>query len=210
MAVLRPVRLVIENYPGGQTEEFEVANHPQIPELGYRTIPFSRELWIESDDFMEEPVKGFKRLAPGTEVRLRNAYIIRCIAAERDTDGTITAIRCTYDPDTKSGQPGSERKVKGVIHWVSAPHALTAEVRLYDRLFSVPNPSGDDWKSLINPASIELLIDCKLEQSLADAAPEDRFQFERNGYFCADRHDSRPGVPVFNRTVTLRDSWNTK
>jgi glutaminyl-tRNA synthetase len=128
----------------------------------------------------------------------------------KDSAGNVVEIRCSYDPETKSGLPGAERKVKGVIHWVSAPHSLTAEIRLYDRLFSVPNPSGDDWKSLINPASVEVLVDSKLEQSLADALPEDRFQFERNGYFCADMHDSRPGAPVFNRTVTLRDSWTTK
>jgi len=210
MAVLRPVKLVLENYPEGKSEEFTVSNHPQSPELGSRTVPFSRELWIELDDFMEEPVKGFKRLAPGTEVRLRNAYIIKCIAAMRDEHGAITEIRCSYDPETKSGMPGSERKVKGVIHWVSAPHALSAEVRLYDRLFSVSNPSGDNWKELINPDSVEVLAGCQLEQSLACAGPESRFQFERNGYFCADRHDSRPGAPVFNRTVTLRDSWNIK
>jgi glutaminyl-tRNA synthetase len=144
------------------------------------------------------------------EVRLRNAYIIKCLEAVKDTQGNITEIRCSYDPDTKSGLPGSERKVKGVIHWVSAPHAVTAEIRLYDRLFSVANPSGDDWKKLINPASIDILANCKLEPSLVNAAPEACFQFERSGYFCADRHDSRQGTPVFNRTVTLRDSWTTK
>jgi glutaminyl-tRNA synthetase len=210
MAVLRPLKLVLENYPEGTSEEFEVANHPQKPELGSRKVPFSRELWIESDDFMEEPVKGFKRLAPGTEVRLRNAYIIKCIDAVKDENGNIVEIRCSYDPETKSGMPGAERKVKGVIHWVSAPHALSAEVRLYDRLFSASNPSGDDLKALINPASIEVLANCKLERSLADAVPEARFQFERNGYFCVDRHDSKAGAPAFNRTVTLRDSWITK
>jgi glutaminyl-tRNA synthetase len=210
MAVLRPLKLVLENYPEGASEEFEVANHPQKPELGSRKVPFSRELWIESDDFMEEPVKGFKRLAPGIEVRLRNAYIIKCIDAVKDENGDIIKIRCSYDPETKSGMPGAERKVKGVIHWVSAPHALSAEVRLYDRLFSASNPSGDDWKALINPASMEVLANCKLERSLADAAPEARFQFERNGYFCVDRHDSKTGAPAFNRTVTLRDSWTTK
>jgi glutaminyl-tRNA synthetase len=200
----------MENYPEGASEEFEVANHPQKPELGSRKVPFSRELWIETEDFMEEPAKGFKRLAPGIEVRLRNAYIIKCIDAVKDENGDIVEIRCSYDPETKSGMPGAERKVKGVIHWVSAPHALTAEVRLYDRLFSASNPSGDDWKALINPASIEVLANCKLERSLADAVPEARFQFERNGYFCVDRHDSKTGAPAFNRTVTLRDSWITK
>jgi len=210
MAVLRPLKLVMENYPEGASEEFEVANHPQKPELGTRKVPFSRELWIETEDFMEEPAKGFKRLAPGIEVRLRNAYIIKCIDAVKDENGDIVEIRCSYDPETKSGMPGADRKVKGVIHWVSAPHALTAEVRLYDRLFSASNPSGDDWKALINPASIEVLANCKLESSLAGAAPESRFQFERNGYFCVDRHDSKTGAPAFNRTVTLRDSWITK
>lgn len=210
MAVLNPLRLVLDNYPAGESEEFDVANHPQNPELGTRKVPFSREVWIERDDFMEEPVKGFKRLAPGTEVRLRNAYIIKCESVEKDADGTLTAVHCSYDPDTKSGLPGSERKVKGVIHWVSAPHAISADVRLYDRLFSVSNPSGDSWKDQINPASVELLTNCKLEQSLAEAAPEERFQFERSGYFCVDRVDSRPGAPVFNRIVTLRDSWNAK
>jgi glutaminyl-tRNA synthetase len=207
MAVLRPLKLVLDNYPEGATEDFMVANHPQKPDLGSRTVPFCRELWIEQDDFMEEPVKGFKRLSPGMEVRLRNAYIIKCTHVVKDEKGMITEIHCSYDPDTKSGMPGSERKVKGVIHWVSAPHALNAEVRLYDRLFSVPNPSCDDWKSQINPNSVELLFGCKLEQSLATVEPETRFQFERNGYFCADRVDSAPGKPVFNRTVTLRDSW---
>ena len=210
MAVLRPLKLVMENYPEGASEEFEVANHPQKPELGSRKVPFSRELWIETEDFMEEPAKGFKRLAPGIEVRLRNAYIIKCIDAVKDENGDIVEIHCSYDPETKSGMPGADRKVKGVIHWVSAPHALTAEVRLYDRLFSASNPSGDDWKALINPASIEVLANCKLESSLAGAAPESRFQFERNGYFCVDRYDSKTGAPAFNRTVTLRDSWITK
>jgi glutaminyl-tRNA synthetase len=207
MAVLRPLKLILDNYPEGAAEEFVVANHPQKPDLGSRLVPFCRELWIERDDFLEEPVKGFKRLSPGMEVRLRNAYIIKCASVVKNENGEITEIHCSYDPDTKSGMPGSERKVKGVIHWVSAPHALNAEVRLYDRLFSVPNPSGDDWKSQINPNSVEILINCKLERSLAAAEPEARFQFERNGYFCADRFDSVPGEPVFNRTVTLRDSW---
>lgn len=210
MAVLRPVKLVIDNYPEEVSEEFTVANHPQKPELGSRQVPFSRELWVEADDFMEVPVKGFKRLTPGVEVRLRNAYIIKCIGAVKDSNGTITEIRCSYDPDTRSGMPGSDRKVKGVIHWVSAPDAVNAEVRLYDRLFSVANPAGDQWKSFINPDSMEILSGCKLEKSLAAAIPEERFQFERNGYFCADAVHSKPGFPVFNRTVTLRDSWSTK
>ncbi len=208
MAVLRPLKLIIENYPEDVTDEFEIANHPQKPELGSRKVPFSRELWIENDDFMEEPVKGFKRLAPGAEVRLRNAYIVKCVGLLKDETGNISEVRCTYDPETRSGMPGAERKVKGVIHWVSACHALNAEVRLYDRLFEVESPNGDGWKQLINQSSVEILFSCKLEPSLAVAESEERFQFERNGYFCVDLKDSQPGAPVFNRTITLRDSWN--
>ncbi|AJE02016.1 glutamine--tRNA ligase/YqeY domain fusion protein [Geobacter pickeringii] len=207
MAVLHPVKLVIENYPEGEGEQFSLANHPQRPELGSRTVPFCRELFIEQDDFMENPVKGFHRLAPGKEVRLRGAYIVTCTGFVKDETGAVTEIRCSYDPETRSGLPGAERKVKGVIHWVSARHAVAAEVRLYDRLFSVPNPAGDDWKALINPASVEILRDCRLEPSLARAGAEERFQFERQGYFCVDLRETRPGTPVFNRTVTLRDSW---
>ncbi len=210
MGVLRPVKLIIDNYPADGTEEFQVANHPQQPELGSRAVPFGKELWIEADDFQEIPEKGFKRLTPGAEVRLRAAYIVKCIGADKDADGNVVAVRCTYDPETKSGLPGAERKVKGVIHWVSARHAVTAEVRLYDRLISVPSPSGDDWKGDLNPDSIQLLTDCKLEPLLAAAGAEERFQFERQGYFCVDLKDSQPGRPVFNRTVTLRDSWVKK
>lgn len=210
MAVLRPLRLVIGNYPEGEAEDLTIAYHPQRPDLGGRPVPFGRELFIERDDFMEVPPKGFKRLSPGEEIRLRGAYIVKCTGVERDGEGNVTTVRCTYDPETRSGLPGSERKVKGVIHWVSATHAVTAEVRLYDRLFTVPNPSGDDWKELLNPLSVEIVRDCRLEPSLALARPEDRFQFERQGYFCADRVDSQPGAPVFNRTVTLRDSWAKK
>ncbi len=210
MGVLRPLKLVVENYPEGEEEEFQVANHPQQPELGSRAVPFSRELWIEADDFQEVPEKGFKRLTVGSEVRLRNAYIVKCTGVEKDGDGNVVAVRCSYDPETKSGLPGAERKVKGVIHWVSARHAVTAEVRLYDRLISVPSPSGDDWKGDLNPDSVQLLTDCRLEPSLAAAKPEERFQFERQGYFSVDPKDSQPGRPVFNRTVTLRDSWAKK
>jgi glutaminyl-tRNA synthetase len=156
------------------------------------------------------PEKGFKRLSPGSEVRLRAAYIIQCTGVEKDAEGQVAAVRCSYDPETKSGLPGAERKVKGVIHWVSARHALTAEVRLYDRLISVASPSGGDWKADLNPNSSQVLTGCQLEPSLAAAKPEERFQFERQGYFCADLKDSRPGRPVFNRTVTLRDSWVKK
>jgi glutaminyl-tRNA synthetase len=209
MAVLRPLKLVVENYPEGETVEFETANHPQQPEMGSRMVPFSRELYIERDDFMEEPVKGFKRLAPGTEVRLRNAYIVRCTGVEKDAAGNVIEVRCSYDPDSHTGGATADRKVKGVIHWVSAPHAVPAEVRLYDRLFSDPNPDrgGQDYKTFLNPGSLEVLPAAMLERSLADALPGSRFQFERQGYFCADEKDSAPGRPVFNRTVTLRDSW---
>jgi glutaminyl-tRNA synthetase len=207
MAVLRPLKLIVENYPEEQSELFTAPNHPQRPELGERNIPFCRELYIERDDFMEVPVKGFKRLSPESEVRLRNAFIIRCTGVERDESGVVTAVRCTYDRDTLSGGAAAGRKVKGVIHWVSARHGIPTQVRLYDRLITVANPAGDDWKSLLNPDSVELLADAVIEPALASAQPEERFQFERQGYFCADRKDSTPGKPVFNRTVTLRDSW---
>ena len=207
LAVLRPLKLVIENYPQELVEEFSAANHPQRPEMGVRSIPFCRELYIERDDFMEVPAKGFKRLSLGSEVRLRYSFIIRCTSVEKDESGAVTAVRCSYDRDTLSGGPAADRKVKGVIHWVSARHGIPADVRLYDRLITVPNPSGDDWKSLLNPDSTELLTDAVVEPSLAAAGPEERFQFERQGYFCTDRKDSVPGRPVFNRTVTLRDSW---
>jgi glutaminyl-tRNA synthetase len=210
MAVLRPLRLVIVNYPAGGSEELTIANHPQNPELGSRNVPFSGELFIEEDDFQETPEKGFKRLSPGMEVRLRNAYIIRCDSFEKDATGNITALHCSYDPETRTGLPGSERKVKGVIHWVSAPHSITADVRLFDRLITVPNPGGGDWKQELNPDSIEILSGARLEPSLATAPAEASFQFERQGYFCVDAKDSTPGKPVFNRTVTLRDSWAKK
>jgi len=210
MAVLTPLLLVIGNYPAGESEELSFANHPQRPELGLRNVPFSGELFIERDDFQEVPEKGFKRLSPGSEVRLRNAYIIRCDSFEKDAAGNITTLRCSYDPDTRTGMPGSERKVKGVIHWVSAPHAAVAEVRLYDRLITVANPGGDDWKEELNADSIKIVKDARIEPSLTHAQPEACFQFERQGYFCVDRKDSAPGRPVFNRTVTLRDSWGGK
>ena len=210
MAVLTPLQLVIDNYPAGESEELSFANHPQRPELGLRNVPFSGELFIERDDFQEVPEKGFKRLSPGSEVRLRNAYIIRCDSFEKDAAGNITTLRCSYDPDTRTGMPGSERKVKGVIHWVSAPHAAVAEVRLYDRLITVANPGGGDWKEELNADSIKIVKDARIEPSLTHAGSEACFQFERQGYFCVDRKDSAPGVPVFNRTVTLRDSWGGK
>jgi glutaminyl-tRNA synthetase len=210
MAVLRPLKLIIDNYPAGGSEEFKVANHPKNEAMGSRAVPFSREVWIEADDFQEVPEKGFKRLSPGVEVRLRAAYIVKCGETEKDASGRIVAVHCTYDPETKSGLPGSERKVKGVIHWVSAAHAVTAPVRLFDRLISVATPGSGDWKSELNPESIQVLTDARLEPSLAEAAPEDRFQFERQGYFTVDLKESQPGRPVFNRTVTLRDSWEKK
>jgi glutaminyl-tRNA synthetase len=212
MAVLRPLKVVITNYPEGQVEEFEAVNNPEDPSAGTRRVPFSRELWIERDDFMEAPPPKFYRLAPGKEVRLRYAYFIKCEEAVRDAAGNVVELRCTYDPATRGGDsPPDGRKVKATLHWVSAPHALDAEVRLYDTLFTVRDPmnvaDGTDWKSLLNPRSLEVVRAAKTEPCLAAAAPESRWQFERLGYFCADRRDSKPGAPVFNRTVTLRDEW---
>ena len=207
MAVLRPLKLVIDNYPEDRVEEFQSANHPQKPEMGTRSIHFCREIHIEQDDFQENPQKGFHRLAPGQEVRLRNAYIVKCTGVIKDVSGVVTEVHCDYDPDTHAGGPASGRKVKGTIHWVSARHGVAAEVRLYDRLFTVANPGGDDWKGLLNHASMEILSTCRIEPGLADALPEAYYQFERCGYFCVDVRDSRPGSPVFNRTVTLRDTW---
>ena len=209
IAVLDPLRLVIDNYPEGKEEICSAPNHPQKPDRGRRDLPFSRELWIERDDFMEVPSKGFFRLAPGAEVRLRYAYIVKCERVEKDGDGRVLAVHCSYDPQTRSGTAGAEaRKVKGNIHWVSAKHALEAEVRLYDRLFTVPNPGsgGTDFLAQLNPKSIDLRR-AKIEPGLQSANPEERFQFERHGYFVADVRDSVPGKPVFNRAVTLRDSW---
>ncbi|MGH9956629.1 MAG: glutamine--tRNA ligase/YqeY domain fusion protein [Pyrinomonadaceae bacterium] len=238
IAVLNPLKLIIDNYPEGKTEEVEAPNHPQKPELGKRNVPFSRELLIERDDFMENPAKGFFRLSPGAEVRLRYAYLVKCVSAEKDATGEVIAVHCTYDPNTRSGTAGAEaRKVKGNIHWISAAHAYKAEVRLYDRLFARPVPgkretasaghapdhhhTQDDetgqphaieekpdhnWFDDLNPDSKQTITAC-CEPELQNAKPEDRFQFERHGYFVADRVNSKPGKPVFNRTVTLRDSW---
>jgi glutaminyl-tRNA synthetase len=212
MGVLRPLRVVIDNYPEGEVEEFEAANHPADPAMGTRMVPFSRVLYIERDDFMEEPAKKFFRLAPGREVRLRYAYFIRCESVVRDaSSGEIVELRCSYDPQTRGGNAQDGRKVKGTIHWVSAPHAVAAEVRLYDRLFLTANPGADkdgsDYRSHLNPASLEIVDTCLVEPGLAAALPEASIQFERLGYFSVDALDSRPGAPVFNRTVTLRDSW---
>ena len=209
MAVLRPLKVVLVNYPADQVELLPAANHPDRPELGTRELPFGRELWIEQDDFQENPPKKFHRLQPGGEVRLRCGYIIRCVELQKDADGRVTALHCTYDPETRSGGSGAERKVKGTIHWVSAARAIPAEVRLYDRLFTVPRPdAGDgDFKEHLNPAALEILGSAWLEPAAADAPAGTVLQFERLGYFVADQADHRADKPVFNRVVTLRDSW---
>jgi glutaminyl-tRNA synthetase len=208
MAVLRPLKVVLENYPEDQVEMLDCVNNPEDPSAGTRQVPFSRELYIERDDFMEDPPKKFFRLGPGREVRLRYAYFVTCREAIKDADGHIVELRCTYDPATRGGDAPDGRKVKGTLHWVSAPHAADAEVRLYDHLFLAEDPgAGGDFRANINPKSLEVLRDCKLEPALAEFASEDRCQFERLGYFCADRRDHGPGRPVFNRTVGLRDTW---
>ncbi len=209
MAVLRPLKVVLDNYPEGQTEDLDAANHPQNPEMGSRKIPFSRVLYIEREDFEENPPKKYKRLAPGKEVRLRNAYVIRFESLVKDEkSGEILELHCTYDPETRSGPPADGRKVDGVIHWVSAEHAVAAEVRLYDRLFTIADPAGEDYLDHLNPESLQVLTGCFVERSLGEAAPGSRWQFERIGYFCADEKDFRPGKPVFNRIVPLRDTWS--
>ena len=208
MAVLRPLRLVIENYPEGQTEEMEATNNPEDPGAGTRKVPFSRELWIEQDDFRETPPPKYFRLSPGVEVRLRAAYAVTCTGLTKDpATGEVIEVRATYDPETRGGEVKG-RKIKSTIHWVSAPHAVDAEVRLYDTLFTVPKPDeAPDFKSVINPQSLEVVRGAKVEPALAEAAPEEHVQFERVGYFVADWKDHRPGHPVFNRSVGLRDTW---
>jgi glutaminyl-tRNA synthetase len=209
MAVLRPLKVVIENYPEGQVEELEAINNPEDPSRGVRKVPFSRELYIEQEDFMEDPPKKFFRLAPGREVRLRYAYYLKCVGVEKDATGKVTELRCAYDPETKGGYAPDGRQVQATLHWVSANQAITAEVRLYDRLFTRPAPGEEhegDFKADLNPGSLEVLQNCRLEPSLAAARPGDFFQFERLGYFCVDK-DAAPGAPVFNRTVTLKDPW---
>ncbi len=206
MAVLRPVKVVVENWPADQVEDQTVQNHPQKPELGTRTVPFTRELWIEREDFEEVPPKGYHRLSPGREVRLRGAYFLKCTGVDKDAAGHIIGVRCTYDPDTKGGEAKDGRKVKGTIHWVSAQHAANATVRLYDRLFSVEKPD-DDFLAQLNPNSLEVVEGAKLEPMLGNAAAGAHYQFERTGYFYVDPKDSKPGAPVFHRVVTLKDSW---
>ena len=220
-AVLDPLKLIIDNYPEGHSEDCVVHNHPFKPELGTRIMPFARELWIEREDFMEVPSKGYRRLFPGNMARLRHGYVVKCIGCEKDEKtGSVIAVHCEYLPDTKSGTPGADSvKVKGNLHWVSAAHAYAAEVRLYDRLFAYPAPGnrreGDaeglerNFLDDLNPDSVKV-ITAQLEPALKDAKPEQRFQFERHGYFVADRVDTQAGAPVFNRAVTLKDSWGGK
>jgi len=210
MAVLEPLRVVLTNYPEGKVEWFDAVNNPEDPAAGTRKVPFSRVLYIEREDYMDAPPPGFFRLAPGREVRLRYAYFIRCERAVRDEGGNLLELHCTYDPATRGGNAPDGRKVKATLHWVSAAHAVEGEVRLYDRLFKVPDPldvpKGEDWITNVNPNSLVVLTGCKLEPSLGNVQPGERFQFERKGYFCVDP-DTKPGAPVFNRTVTLRDPW---
>ena len=209
MCILRPLRVVIDNYPDNQEEQIACANHPQKPDMGTRNVPFSKVLYIERDDFMEDPPKKYHRLGPGREVRLRNAYVIKFESMMKDEKtGDVTELHCSYDPATLNGPPADGRKVPGVIHWVSAGHAVPAEVRLYDRLFSIENPgSEEDFLKYLNPDSLETLTTCRAEQNLKNAAAGSRFQFERLGYFCVDAKDSTSERLVFNRVVPLRDSW---
>jgi len=210
MAVLRPLRVVIDNYPEDQVEELDCPYHPKNPEMGSRKVPFSRVLYVEQDDFMEDPPKKFYRLTPGREVRLRYGYFIKCVSVVKDPDtGEVVEVHCTYDPETRSGFAPDGRKVKATIHWVSAAHSIPAEARLYDRLFRVANPleEGADYTEYFNPKSLEILRSCRLEPSITNAEPGSRFQFERLGYFCVDTVDSSSDALVFNRTITLRDSW---
>ena len=210
MAVLNPLKVVILNYPEGESEELEAINNPEDPDAGTRAVPFGRELWIERDDFMEDPPRKFYRLSPGREVRLRYAYFVTCVDVIKDADGTVTELHCTYDPATRGGDAPDGRKVKATLHWVSASHAVEAEVRQYEQLFSTPTPEdvpeGKTFLDNLNPNSLEVLTGCKLEPSLSAAQPGQRFQFERIGYYCVDP-DSQPGALVFNRTVTLKDTW---
>jgi glutaminyl-tRNA synthetase len=207
LAVLRPIRLVIENYPEGRVEEFDAVNNPEDPAAGSRKLPFSRELYIDADDFRETAPPKYFRLTPGAQVRLRYAYVVECTGFTRAPDGSIAEVRCLYDPDSRGGDARG-KKVRGTIHWVSASHAVDAEIRLYDTLFAVPKPDdADDFKTALNPGSLDVLRGAKVEPALASVAPETRVQFERQGYFVADWKDHAPGRPVFNRIVGLRDTW---
>ena len=209
MAVLHPLRLTVTNYPEGQTEIFEVENHPNHPEMGKREIPFSRDLWIEQDDFMEEKVGKFFRLFPGNEVRLKGAYVVKCTGCVKDADGNVTEVLCEYDPASRGGDPADGRKVKSTIHWVEANGAVDAEVRLYSNLFTDPDPDAadKDFLECLNPDSLEILTGCKIERALAAAKAPESYQFMRLGYFCPDSKDSTPEHPVFNRSVSLKDSY---
>ena len=210
MAVLRPLKVVITNYPAGKVEEVDAENNPEDPGAGTRKLPFAREIWIEQDDFREDPPRKFFRLSPGKEIRLKHAYYIRCDEVVKDGAGNVVELRCSYDPESRGGWTKDGRKVLGTSHWVSAAHAADAEVRLYDKLLSVPDPAAEkeekDFKEYLSPNSLEILKGCKVERSLAAAKPGEYFQFLRQGYFSADP-DSTPERPVFNRSVTLRDTW---
>ena len=210
MAVLRPLMVVLTNYPEGAVEWVSIENNPEDPGAGHRSVPFGRELYIEQDDFMEVPIKKFFRLSPGNEVRLKGAYIIKCEEVIKDASGNIVELHCTYDPETRSGGPNAGRKVKGTLHWVEASHAIPAEVRLYEHLFLAEDPENDedctDFISKLNPNSLQVLENCLVEPALAEARVGDRFQFLRHGYFCVDP-DTAPGALVFNRIVSLRDTW---
>jgi len=210
MAVLRPLKLIIDNYPDGQSEELDAVNNPEDESAGTRKVPFGKVLYIEQDDFRETPPPKYFRLFPGNEVRLRYAYFVKCTHVEKDASGNVTAVHCTYDPATRGGDAPDKRKVKSTIHWVSAEHALDGEVRLYDHLFNTPDPEdvpeGQDWKQNLNPNSLEVVTGAKVEPSLAAAPLESRYQFERTGYFCVDPDTTKQKL-VFNRTVTLKDSW---
>jgi glutaminyl-tRNA synthetase len=210
MGVLRPLKVIIENYPQGQVEELEAFNNPEDPAAGTRQVPFTRELYIEKEDFMENPPKDFFRLAPGREVRLRYAYFIKCTQVVKDKQtGGVRELHCTYDPATRGGNAPDKRKVKATLHWVAATHAIRAEIRLYDHLFNAADPEeeGRNFLECLNPHSLEVLTDCRLEPGLMGAQPGQPHQFERQGYFCVDSQDSRAGALVFNRTATLKDTW---
>lgn len=210
MAVMRPIKLILTNYPEGKTESFEVENNPNDVSAGTRTVTFSREMWIESEDFMETPVKGYFRLYPGNEVRLKTAYIVKCTGCKKDAVGNVVEVYAEYDPDSRGGNAADGRKIKGTIHWVNANDSLDAEIRLYDNLFTVAEPESDEFMDYLNPDSLTVLTGCKLERALGDAKPGESFQFMRQGYFCVDNRDSAPGRLVFNRSVSLKDGFKGK